>query len=89
MSDYILWLRLNFQKTSLEFLTGNILNAGLATEILRDSVSVKLKYFYSFIPVDKLHMGEGEVSHFAVELSFPLPVYGHFGYFDNVANLEL
>ena len=44
---------------------------------------------YNLIPVDKLHMSEGEVSHFAVEFSFPLTVYGHFGYFDNVANLEL
>ena len=41
------------------------------------------------LPVYKLHMSEWEVSHFAVEFSFPLTVYGHFGYFDNVTNLRL
>lgn len=68
-------------------LTGNILNAGLATEILQ--VQLLNCYFNLTLPVDKLHMSEWEVSHFAVEFSFPLTIYGHFGYFDNVANLRL
>ena len=51
-----------------------------------------LQYFYystNPIPVNKLYMSEGEVPHLAVQFTFPLTVYGHFGHFDNVTNLGL
>ena len=50
-------------------------------------------YYYliltDVLPVYKLYMSEWEVTHFAVQFSFPLTIYGHFGNFDNVTNLEL
>ena len=50
---------------------------------------VWLVFHISNIPVYKLYMSEWEVTHFAVQFSFPLTIYGHFGNFDNVTNLEL
>ena len=41
------------------------------------------------LPVYKLDMSEGEVSHLAIQFPLPLAVYGHFGYFDNVPHLTL
>lgn len=38
--------------------------------------------------VYELHVGEGKVSHLAVEFPFPLSVDGHLGDFDNVANVQ-
>jgi len=40
-----------------------------------------------FTAVDELHVGEGEVSHLAVELPLPLPVDGHLGHLHDVPDL--
>jgi hypothetical protein len=38
--------------------------------------------------VNELDMSEGEVTHFSIQLSFPLTIDGHLGDFHNVANVQ-
>ena len=41
-----------------------------------------------YLPVNELYVGEGEMTNFAIQFSFPLTVYWHLGYFDYVSDLQ-